>query len=92
MVRLIKKRQDYYTNIANQETTDSRLSWKARGIFAYLWSQADSWQFYVKEVARHSPDGEKSLQTGLKELEKYGYLVAKIDTAKKDNLVVKIGY
>ena len=53
------------------------MSWKARGIFAYLWSQADEWDFYVSEVAKHATDGRDALRSGLKELEKYGYLTRK---------------
>lgn len=74
MVRLIKKDNGNYTNTNNQLVRDDDLSWKARGIFNYLWSQANEWQFYVKEIASHSKDGEKALQSGLQELEKHGYL------------------
>ena len=71
---MIKQDRGNYTNISNQLIRDSRLSWKARGIFAYLWSQADEWDFYVSEVAKHATDGRDALRSGLKELEKYGYL------------------
>ena len=74
MARLIKRTQNNYTNVSNQVIRDERLSWKARGIFVYLWSQADNWQFYVSEVAKHATDGRESLQNGLKELEEFGYL------------------
>lgn len=77
MARLIKQDRGNYTNISNQLIRDSRLSWKARGIFAYLWSQADEWDFYVSEVAKHATDGRDALRSGLKELEKYGYLTRK---------------
>lgn len=74
MVRLIKKDNGNYTNTNNQLVRDDDLTWKARGIFNYLWSQANEWQFYVKEIASHSKDGEKALQSGLQELEEHGYL------------------
>ena len=74
MVRLIKKDNGNYTNTNNQLVRDDNLTWKARGIFNYLWSQANEWQFYVKEIASHSKDGEKALQSGLQELEEHGYL------------------
>ena len=74
MPRLIKKDHGNYTNVSNVLVRDSRLTWKARGIFLYLWSQADNWQFYVKELLTHDPEGKESLQNGLKELEEYGYL------------------
>lgn len=74
MVRLIKKDNGNYTNTSNQLVRDESLTWKARGIFNYLWSQSNEWQFYVSEVAQHSKDGENALQTGIQELEKHGYL------------------
>ena len=74
MPKLIKRDRGNYTNVSNIVVRDSRLSWKARGIFLYLWSQANEWQFYVSEVATHATDGEDALRSGLKELEQYGYL------------------
>ena len=74
MPKLIKRDRDNYTNVSNIVVRDSRLSWKARGIFLYLWSQANEWQFYVGEIATHATDGESALRSGLKELEQYGYL------------------
>ena len=55
------------------------MTWEARGVFQYLWSQADTWQFRAKEVATHSPQGIDKLNKCLNELEKYGYLERKRD-------------
>lgn len=74
MVRIRRDRANHVTIIDQQLIRDSRLTWKARGIFAYLWSQSDEWEFNEVEVARHAADGRDSLRSGLKELEKYGYL------------------
>ena len=74
MTRIIKEYTNTFTVISNNEVQDKRLSWKARGIFSYLWSMPDNWDFYETEVTKHAPDGRNSLRTGLKELEKYGYL------------------
>ena len=74
MVRVYKDTSNHVTILDQQLIRDSRLSWKARGIFSYLWSQSDEWEFNEIEVARHAPDGRDSLRTGLKELEDAGYL------------------
>lgn len=71
-VKRIKKRG--FTITDNKLIKDERLSWKARGIFQYLWAMPDDWNFYVDEVAKHSKDKVDALQTGLAELESYGYL------------------
>lgn len=74
MVRLIKASNQSYVSLSNQLARDERLSWKAKGIFLYLWSQADNWQFYQAEVQKHATDGGTSLRKGLDELTKFGYL------------------
>lgn len=74
MTRIIKKYTNKFTVINNNVVRDERLSWKARGIFGYLWSMPDDWNFYETEVVKHAPDGRDSLRSGLEELEKLGYL------------------
>ena len=72
----IKKVYDRgFTVIDNLVLNDTSLSWKAKGLFRYLWSQADEWNFYVKEFAKHSKGGKDQVTTGLEELEKAGYLL-----------------
>ena len=53
---------------------DSKLSWKAKGILLYAFSRPVDWQFYKHEMISHASDGDKSFQSGIKELEKVGYL------------------
>lgn len=71
----IKKFRGNFVTTSRQVAQDERISWKARGIFLYLASMSDEWNFYVDEVAKHSPQGKRALQAGLKELEEFGYLV-----------------
>mgnify|MGYP005812759157 FL=1 len=74
MVRIRKDISNHVTIVDQQLVRDSSLSWKARGIFLYLWSQSEEWDFNELEVMRHATDGRDSLRTGLKELEEHGYL------------------
>lgn len=74
MVRIRKDISNHVTIVDQQLVRDSSLSWKARGIFLYLWSQSKEWDFNELEVMRHATDGRDSLRTGLKELEEHGYL------------------
>lgn len=74
MVRIRKEYSKGFTTTSNTIIRDERLTWKARGIFNYLWSMPDDWDFYAKEVAKHAKDGIHSLDSGLEELAKYGYL------------------
>lgn len=74
MPRIIKKGRGNYTNTDNTLVRDDTLHWGPRGLFNYMWSQADGWQFYVKELVKHSPGGETELRNYLNELEEHGYL------------------
>lgn len=53
---------------------DKELSWKAKGIMAYMLSMPDDWTFFMSELQEHSTDGEKSFRAGFKELTDAGYV------------------
>jgi hypothetical protein len=53
---------------------DNRLTWKARGLLAYLLSHDDDWQVNVQDLIRHSnEEGRTVVQTALKELLRLQY-------------------
>lgn len=74
MAHIKKLRQKGFTIVDNTVIEDTELSWKAKGVFLYLWSKSDDWQFYEVEVTKHAKDGRDSLRSALKELETRGYL------------------
>ncbi len=81
LCRVVHDKNNPYLTINTTISTDKRLSWKAKGIWFYAFSQKNDWKFYFKELQRHSTDGRDSLKAGLKELEEAGYLYrrARID-------------
>jgi len=83
MSKLIKDFQIGFTQIPNQIIRDNRLSWKAKGIYMHLVSKPPVWNFYVEEIIKSSKDGKTAVQSGIKELESYGYL--KRNKAKNDD-------
>ncbi|QPQ35926.1 DnaD domain-containing protein [Lysinibacillus sp. JNUCC-52] len=56
---------------------DNRLSWKAKGIMAYMLSMPDDWVFYLDELMTHSTDGKASFRAGFNELKTCGYIERK---------------
>lgn len=65
---------DNFAQIHNAALADGRLSFKARGILAFLLSRPPGWKTSAERLARSGPDGERAVKSGLKELEALGYL------------------
>jgi DNA-binding MarR family transcriptional regulator len=74
IIRKEKNNKNPYVIINKGCLADSRLSWKARGVMAYILSLPDDWRVYVNELVKHAPEGKTALYAALKELEGYGYL------------------
>ncbi|TCJ79086.1 UNVERIFIED_ORG: DnaD/phage-associated family protein [Bacillus cereus] len=68
------KKDHNYSVINNTGLKDKRLSWKAKGILAYILTLPDDWVFYREELSQHAKDGINSLRAGMKELKEYGYI------------------
>lgn len=71
-----KKERDY-TVINNTVLKDTRISWKAKGLFCYLLSLPEDWVIYQSELLNHATDGRESLRNAIQELEQLGYLQVK---------------
>lgn len=63
-----------FTRIVNEALQDERLSFKARGLLAYMLSKPDNFRFYLDELVKHTTDKKDSIRTGMKELELLGYV------------------
>lgn len=68
------KRDNPYVMIDKYGLNDDRLSWKAKGLLAYLLSKPDDWQVYERDLIKRATDGRDAVRTGLRELEACGYL------------------
>lgn len=66
-----------YGIVPNNVLNDKNLSWKAKGLFAYIQSKPDNWDFAVNRITRDSKDGKDGTASGILELEKVGYLARK---------------
>ncbi|WP_055108967.1 helix-turn-helix domain-containing protein [Paenibacillus ihumii] len=63
-----------FTRIINESLHDERLSFKARGLLAYMLSKPDNFKFYIDELTKHTTEGKDSIRAGMKELEQLGYV------------------
>jgi hypothetical protein len=65
---------DQFTQISNHWLRDNRLSFKARGLLAYIESHTPEWNISVHWLAAQNPEGKEALRSAIAELELYGYL------------------
>ena len=71
-IRHAKQRD--YTVMDNTFLKDEKLSWKAKGLFAYILSLPEDWKIYISELQTHATDGETSVRSAIKELTELGYI------------------
>ena len=86
-----RKYERDYCYMANEFLRDSRLSWKAKGIIAYVQMLPDDWVLNMRDLTNRATDGRDSLYSGIKELEKYGYC-AKVMQRNPDGTIAGYAY
>jgi hypothetical protein len=86
-----RKYERDFCYMANEFLKDSRLSWKAKGIIAYVQMLPDDWVLNMRDLTNRATDGRDSLYSGIKELEKYGYC-AKIMQRNPDGTIAGYAY
>jgi len=74
IIRKEKGKTNPYTLISRKSLQNPALSWKAKGMLAYLLSLPDNWQVYIKELPKHCKDGIKSTRRAFKELQAIGHI------------------
>jgi len=70
----IKKRASNYTQVSNSFLRDERISFKAKGLFAYMFSMDESWNFTLKSIATQQKEGIESIRSAIIELKNFGYI------------------
>ena len=63
-----------YTVISNHHLRDKNLSLRTIGLLSLILSLPDNWDYSQAGLTSIVKDGEDSVRSGLKELEKFGYL------------------
>lgn len=63
-----------FTQITNELLEDKRLSLKAVGLLCFMLRQKNDWTFSLEWLAKQHKDGVDSVSSGIRELEKAGYI------------------
>lgn len=70
----ISKQPNQFSIIDHTIVKDPRLSFKAKGIICYILTKPDDWTINVTDLINQSSDSRTAIMSGLRELEKYGYI------------------
>ncbi|WP_406834838.1 hypothetical protein ACICHK_00230 [Streptomyces sp. AHU1] len=82
---------DRFTQISNALFRDPRISFKAKGLFGLISTHQDGWRVTVTMLARSGTEGTTAVSTGLKELERFGYLTRE-RTRREDGTLAEAVY
>jgi hypothetical protein len=82
----IQRHERDYTQIQNSTLRDDRLSFRARGVLAWLLSHVDTWEVSREQVARNGTEGVTAVRTALAELTELGYL-ERVEERKPDGTI-----
>jgi len=58
----------------NSLLNNKKISLKAKGLYGYIQSKPNGWDFSVRNIASQLKEGTSAINAGLKELENHGYL------------------
>lgn len=72
---IIRSRSDQWTSIPTPALRDTDLSYRARGILAYILSMPAHWETNSTTLAARGPEGRDAIRTALQELRQHGYIV-----------------
>ncbi|MGB8946921.1 MAG: hypothetical protein WCD21_42805 [Streptomyces sp.] len=72
-----------FTVLPTATLEDSRLSFRARGILAYLIAKPDSWKVRTESIAQAGREGRDAVRDAVKELKSLGYY--RVNNERLDN-------
>lgn len=67
-----KRRTNPYAQIANSILNDRELSLKAKGLYAFMYSKPDDWNFTASSMAAQLKESRKTILKMLQELRDFG--------------------
>lgn len=78
MSKIKINKQSNFTMVSNHVLRNTNLSLKAKGLYAYMWSLPEDWDYSVSGLTKVLKEGRDAINEALKELEREGYLVRTI--------------
>ena len=73
----LKRKVIPFTQVPNELLYNPDISFKAKGLWAYMSAKPEGWQFSADRIAEETKEERKAILAGLKELSEWGYITAK---------------
>ena len=64
----------HYVKIPNELLNDPNISWKAKGLFCFMASKKDTYNFTMRSLARQFIDGKSAVFSAMIELKERGWI------------------
>lgn len=74
MTKITVQKDKNFTVMSNYHLQDKTLSFKAKGLLSFMLSLPEDWDYTIAGIARYSKESVDSISSGIKELEKKGYV------------------
>jgi len=81
----VAKKHNPFVQIDKTCLEDRRLSWKAKGLLAYLLSRPDNWNLQINHIVQQSTDGRDAVYSAINELRTYGYCYRSPEKVKNES-------
>lgn len=75
----VSKRENPFVQIDKTPLDDTRLSWEAKGLHAYIMTKPDDWTINVKHLIKQARNGRDATYRIIRELIEAGYIERKQD-------------
>jgi hypothetical protein len=85
--RVEKNPDNPFVMIDRRVIENPKLSWKAKGLLAYLLSRPDNWVVRFRDLVKHAPDGAHTVRAAMKELRDVGHVV--VETEREGGRITK---
>jgi hypothetical protein len=89
MIIRLKKHSHNFVIIDSRPLRNAALSWRAKGLLAYLMTLPDNWVVVRGDLVERSSDGRSSVQAAFQELKVHGHATLELVRNAKGQVVGK---
>ncbi len=69
------KRKSNFVTVDNSFIRNPEISFKAKGLYIYMASMYEGWNFTIKSISSQSKEGVNSIESSIKELKEFGHII-----------------